>query len=134
MKRVYVQADAPYRMLPTDLEKLYVRNSAGKMTPFSSFASGHWASGSPKLERYNAFPSINILGEPAPGRSSGEAMQAMEDFIRKLPRGVGFDWTGISYQERLAGTQTVALYAFSMLVIVLFLSLRSTRVGPSRSQ
>ncbi len=122
VKRVYVQADAPYRMLPKDLEKLYVRNSAGKMTPFSSFATGHWTSGSPKLERYNAFPSINIWGEPAPGRSSGEAMQAMEEFVTKLPRGVGFDWTGMSYQERIAGSQAPALYAFSMLVIVLFLA------------
>jgi hydrophobe/amphiphile efflux-1 (HAE1) family protein len=122
VKRVYVQADAPYRMLPRDLEKLYVSNSAGKMAPFSSFASGHWTSGSPKLERYNAFPSINIWGEPAPGRSSGESMQAMEDFVTKLPQGIGFDWTGISYQERLAGTQTTALYAFSMLVIFLVLA------------
>ncbi len=99
---MYVQADAPYRMLPKDLEKLYVRNTAGKMVPFSSFASGHWTSGSPKLERYNAFPSINIWGEPAPGRSSGEAMQAMEEIVSKLPKGIGFDWTGLSYQERMA--------------------------------
>ncbi len=88
VKRVYVQADAPYRMLPKDLEKLYMRNTAGKMAPFSSFASGHWISGSPKLERYNAFPSINIWGEAAPGRSSGEAMKAMEGFISEIaPRG-----------------------------------------------
>jgi HAE1 family hydrophobic/amphiphilic exporter-1 len=122
VKRVYVQADAPYRMLPRDLEKLYVRNTAGKMAPFSSFASGHWTSGSPRLERYNAFPAINIWGEAAPGRSSGEAMRAMEDFVAKLPRGIGFDWTGISYQERLAGSQAPALYAFSMFVIFLVLA------------
>ena len=106
VKRVYAQADAPYRMLPKDLEKLYVRNNAGKMVPFSSFASGHWTSGSPKLERFNGFPSLNILGEAAPGRSSGEAMQAMEGFVKKLPQGIGFDWTGLSYQERQAGSQT----------------------------
>ncbi len=122
VKRVYVQADAPYRMLPKDLEKLYVRNTAGKMVPFSSFASGHWTSGSPKLERYNAFPSINIWGEPAQGRSSGEAMQSMEEFVSKLPRGIGFDWTGLSYQERMAGSQAPALYAFSLLVIFLVLA------------
>jgi hydrophobe/amphiphile efflux-1 (HAE1) family protein len=122
VKRVYVQADAPYRMLPGDLEKLYVRNNTGKMVPFSSFASGHWTSGSPKLERFNGFPSINILGEAAPGRSSGEAMQAMEDFVRKLPQGVGYDWTGLSYQERQAGAQTAPLYAFSILVIFLCLA------------
>jgi HAE1 family hydrophobic/amphiphilic exporter-1 len=122
VKRVYAQADAPYRMLPSDLEKLYVRNSAGKMTPFASFASGHWTSGSPKLERYNAFPSMNIWGEASPGRSSGEAMKAMEEFTAKLPQGIGFDWTGLSYQERMASTQTTALYAFSMLVIFLVLA------------
>jgi HAE1 family hydrophobic/amphiphilic exporter-1 len=122
VKRVYVQADAPYRMLPNDLHRFYVRNTAGKMVPFSSFASGHWAYGSPKLERYNAFPAINIWGEPAPGRSSGEAMAAMEEFILKLPRGIGFDWTGLSYQERMAGSQTFLLYAFSILVIFLCLA------------
>jgi HAE1 family hydrophobic/amphiphilic exporter-1 len=122
VKRVFVQADAPYRMLPKDLKKLYVRNSVGKMVPFSSFASGHWALGSPKLERYNAFPSINIWGEPAPGRSSGEAMQAMEEIISKLPRGIGFDWTGLSYQERTATSQGPILYAFSIFVIFLCLA------------
>jgi HAE1 family hydrophobic/amphiphilic exporter-1 len=119
VKRVYVQADAPYRMLPRDIEKLYVRNTGGKMVPFSSFASGHWTSGSPKLERFNGFPSINIVGEAAPGRSSGEAMAGMENFIKALPQGVGYDWTGVSYQERQAGGQTVPLYAFSILIIFL---------------
>jgi len=103
VKRVFAQADAPYRMLPKDLEKLYLRNNMGKMVPFSSFASGHWISGSPRLERFNGFSSINIQGEPAPGRSSGESMQAMEDFVKKLPQGTGFDWNGLSYQERQAG-------------------------------
>lgn len=122
VKRVYVQADAPYRMLPGDLQRLYVRNSKGKMVPFSSFAAGHWTSGSPKLERFNGFPSINIQGESAPGRSSGEAMQAMEDFVRHLPQGVGYDWTGLSYQERQSRSQTAPLYAFSVLVIFLCLA------------
>jgi HAE1 family hydrophobic/amphiphilic exporter-1 len=106
-------------MLPEDLERLYVRNTEGKMVPFSSFASGHWTSGSPKMERFNAFPSINILGEPAPGRSSGEAMRAMEDLVARLPQGMGFDWTGLSYQERMATSQAPLLYAFSVLVIFL---------------
>jgi HAE1 family hydrophobic/amphiphilic exporter-1 len=119
VKRVYVQADAPYRMLPDDLEKLYVRNSTGKMVPFSSFASGHWSSGSPKLERFNGFPSMNIVGEAAHGKSTGEAMQAMEGFVEKLPQGIAFDWTGLSYQERQAGTQTIPLYIFSVLIIFL---------------
>jgi len=122
VKRVYAQADAPFRMLPKDLEKLYVRNTTGTMVPFSSFASGHWTSGSPKLERFNGFPAINILGESAPGRSSGEAMQAMEGFVRKLPQGIGFDWTGLSYQERMAGSQAPLLYAFSIFVIFLCLA------------
>jgi len=122
VKRVFVQADAPFRMLPEDLRKLYVRNTAGKMVPFSSFASGHWTFGSPRLERFNAFPSINIWAEPAPGRSSGEAMQAMEELVSKLPKGIGFDWTGISYQERIAGSQAPILYAFSVFVIFLVLA------------
>lgn len=122
VKRVYVQADAPFRMLPKDVEKLYVRNTAGKMVPFSSFASGYWTTGAPKLERFNAFPSINIQGEAAPGRSSGEAMQAMEELASKLPQGIGFDWTGLSYQERMASSQQGILYAFSVLVIFLCLA------------
>jgi len=119
VKHVDIQADAPYRMLPSDLEKLYVRNNNGKMVPYSAFATGHWIHGSPKLERFNAFPSINIWGEPAPGRSSGEAMKAMEEFASKLPKEVGFDWTGISYQERQAGAQAAPLYFFSILIIFL---------------
>ena len=122
VKRVYVQADAPFRMLPQDLNKLYVRNNAGKMVPFSSFATGRWATGSPKLERYNGFSSINIWGEPAPERSSGEAMAAMEEIAAKLPKGIGYDWTGLSYQERMAGSQTVWLYAFSIFAIFLCLA------------
>jgi HAE1 family hydrophobic/amphiphilic exporter-1 len=122
VKRVYVQAEAASRMLPKDLKKLYVRNTAGKMVPFSAFASGHWSSGSPKLERYNGFPSINIWGEPAPGKSSGDSMQAMEELAAKLPQGIGFDWTGLSYQERMAGSQAPLLYAFSIFVIFLCLA------------
>jgi HAE1 family hydrophobic/amphiphilic exporter-1 len=122
IKRVFVQADAPYRMLPKDLEKLYVRNTEGKMVPFSSFASGRWTSGPPKLDRFNGFPSINIWGEPAPGRSSGEAMRAMEEAVQKLPKGIGFDWTGLSYQERMSSSQAPLLYAFSVFVIFLCLA------------
>jgi len=122
VKRLYIQADAPYRMLPKDLEQLYVRNTVGKMVPFSSFATGHWTSGSPQLNRFNGFPSINIWGEPAPGRSSGEAMQAMEEAVAKLPQGFGFDWTGLSYQERMSGSQAPMLYAFSIFVIFLCLA------------
>lgn len=119
VKHVDIQADAPYRMLPEDLKRLYVRNTVGKMVPYSSFATGYWTYGSPKLERYNSFPSINIWGEPAPGRSSGEAMQAMEELAGKLPREFGFDWTGLSYQERQAAGQTIPLYSFSVLIIFL---------------
>jgi HAE1 family hydrophobic/amphiphilic exporter-1 len=119
VKKVYAQADAPYRMLPQDLKKLYVRNSVGKMVPFSSFASGRWAQGSPKLERYNAFPSINIWGEPTPGHSTGEAMAAMEELAAGLSQGIGFDWTGLSYQERMATAQGPILYVFSIFVIFL---------------
>jgi HAE1 family hydrophobic/amphiphilic exporter-1 len=122
VKRVYVQADAPYRRLPSDLDKIYVRNTTGKMVPFSSFASTRWAMGSPRLERFNGFPSLNIQGEPAPGRSTGEAMRAFEGIVASLPPGIGFDYTGVSYQERMASAQTAPLYAFSILVIFLCLA------------
>jgi HAE1 family hydrophobic/amphiphilic exporter-1 len=92
------------------------------MVPFDSFASTRWTTGSPRLERFNGFPSMNIWGEPAPGRSSGEAMQAMEDIVAKLPPGIGYDWAGLSYQERMASSQTAPLYAFSILVIFLCLA------------
>ena len=122
IKRVYIQADSPYRMLPQDLNKLYVRNTQGKMVPFSSFASGRWITGSPQLARFNGSPSINIWGEPAPGKSSGEAMQAMEEAMEKLPKGFGFDWNGLSYQERMSSSQAPLLYAFSIFVIFLCLA------------
>jgi len=119
VKRVYAQADAPYRMLPEDLQRYYIRNDAGRVVPFSAVATGHWTSGSPQLERFNGFPSLNIWGEPAPRRSSGEAMKAMEEITKKLPHGIGFDWNGLSYQERIATSQGPILYAFSILVIFL---------------
>jgi len=122
VKRVYVQADASDRMLPSDIERLYVRNLSGDMTPFTAFSSRSWSYGSPRLERFNAFPSINIMGEAAPGRSTGEAMSAMEEIVSKLPRDIGYDWSGISYQERMAKSQTGLLYAFSMIVIFLCLA------------
>jgi HAE1 family hydrophobic/amphiphilic exporter-1 len=122
VKRVFMQADAPYRMLPKDIDKLYVRNNTGKMVPFSAFTASRWTSGSPRLERFNGFPSMNIWGEPPPGRSSGEAMQAMEEITARLPQGIGYEWNGLSYQERAASSQTFLLYAFSVIVIFLFLA------------
>lgn len=119
VKKVFVQADAPHRMLPEDLNKLYVRNNAGKMVPYASFASGRWSYNSPRLERYNGFPSLNIWAEAAAGRSSGEAMTAMEELVGRLPEGFGYDWTGLSFQERMATAQGPLLYAFSILVIFL---------------
>jgi len=119
VKKVYIQADTPFRMQPQDLERLFVRNSAGNMVPFSSFAVGRWEMGSPKLERFNAFPSVNLWGEPAPGHSTGEAMSIMERLAAKLPQGIGFDWTGLSYQERMSTAQGPILYAFSIFVIFL---------------
>ncbi|MDX9979130.1 MAG: efflux RND transporter permease subunit [Lentisphaeria bacterium] len=122
VKRVYVQADAPYRMLPEDLDRFYVRNRTGDMVPYSAFASGRWSSGSPRLERFNSFPTINLWGQPASGRSSGEAMRAMEELTAKLPQGFGSDWTGLSYQERQSSSQTGLLYTFSILIVFLFLA------------
>ncbi len=122
VKRVYLQGDALFRMQPEDLSKWYVRNSVGAMVPFSSFAEGQWTYGAPSLQRYNSFPSVNILGEAAPGRSTGDAMKAMEEIAAKLPSGIGYEWTGLSLQERLAGAQAPVLYAFSILVIFLCLA------------
>jgi multidrug efflux pump len=122
VKKVYIQADAPYRMLPEDLYKWYVRNKNGTMVPFSAFASTHWTYGSPRLERYNSIPSMEILGQPAPGKSSGAAMREMENMAEKLPAGIGFEWTGLSYQERMSGSQAPALYAISLLVVFLCLA------------
>jgi len=122
VKRAFVQAEAPYRMLPEDLENLHVRNNQGEMVPFSAFSSGRWVYGPQQLIRFNAFPAINLQGEAAPGRSSGEAMKAMEELVAKLPKGVGYDWTGISYQERMASSQAPLLYAFSIFVIFLCLA------------
>ncbi|ELY2642995.1 efflux RND transporter permease subunit [Cronobacter sakazakii] len=122
VKKVYVQADAPFRMLPSDINTLYVRGSNGDMVPLSAFTTAHWIYGSPRLERYNGMPSMEILGEAAPGRSTGEAMALMESLAAKLPTGVGYDWTGLSYQERLSGNQAPALYAISLIVVFLCLA------------
>jgi HAE1 family hydrophobic/amphiphilic exporter-1 len=122
VKRVWAQADAEYRMLPSDLDRLFFRNRQGKLVPLSAVASGRWVYGPPRLERFNSFPARNIQGEPAPGHSSGEAMLAMEELIGKLPKGVGHEWTGLSYQQRMSESQAGALYAFSILVIFLVLA------------
>ena len=122
IKRVYLQADAPYRMLPEDLQRIYVRNNRGKMVPYSAFASGRWSSGSPRLERFNAFPSINIWGQSAKGYSSGDAMEIMEELTAKLPQGYGCEWTGLSYQEKQGTSQTWLLYTFSAIIVFLFLA------------
>ncbi len=119
---MYVQADAPYRMLPDDIDKWYVRNSSGTMVPFSAFATSRWETGSPRLERYNGYASLEIVGEAAEGVSSGTAMNEMEKLVESLPLGVGFQWTGASYQERLSGSQAPALYAVSLLVVFLCLA------------
>jgi len=122
IKKVYLQSDADARMRPEDLAKWYVRNRQGEMVPVSAFTSAHWAYGSPRLERYNGSPSIEILGQGAPGTSSGDAMLAVQELVGRLPPGVGYEWTGPSFEERRAGTQAPALYALSILVVVLCLA------------
>ncbi|SDI27512.1 efflux RND transporter permease subunit [Pseudomonas panipatensis] len=122
VKKVYVQGQPDARMSPEDLEKWYVRNSQGQMVPFSAFATGKWSYGSPKLSRYNGVPAMEILGEPAPGRSTGEAMAAVEDIVKQLPKGIGYSWTGLSFEERLAGSQTTALFVLSSIVVFLCLA------------
>ncbi|MFZ3023042.1 efflux RND transporter permease subunit [Pseudomonas sp.] len=122
VKKVYIQGQPNSRMSPEDLNKWYVRNSAGEMVPFSAFASGSWIFGAPKLSRFNGVESMEILGTPAPGYSSGEAMAEVERLARQLPKGIGFAWTGLSYEERLSGSQAPALYALSLLMVFLCLA------------
>lgn len=122
VKKVYVQSAAPYRMLPDDINLWYVRNSSGTMVPFSAFATSRWQTGSPRLERYNGYSAVEIIGEAAPSISTGTAMAIMEDLTRQLPNGFGLDWTAMSYQERLSGAQAPALYAISLLVVFLCLA------------
>jgi len=122
VKKVFVQGDAQYRMLPEDVSNWYVRNNAGEMVPFSAFTSGRWIYGSPRLERYNGVPSVNILGEGAAGVSSGDAMLAAEEIVAKLPEGIGYQWTGMSLQERESGNQAPLLYALSILIVFLCLA------------
>ncbi|PHV23904.1 hydrophobe/amphiphile efflux-1 family RND transporter [Janthinobacterium sp. BJB446] len=122
VKKVFIQGDASSRMLPEDLNKWFVRNTAGQMVPFSAFATGKWIYASPRLERYNGLPSVEILGTPAPGQSTGAAMNAMEEMVAKLPPGIGFSWTGVSLEERESGSQTPQLYALSLLIVFLCLA------------
>ena len=122
VKKVYLQGDAPYRMLPEDLNKWHVRNKNGEMVPFSSFASAHWSYGSPRLERYNGSSSVEIMGQGSPGVSTGEAMDAVAEIAGKLPPGIGYEWTGVSFEEKRSGAQAPALYAISLLVVFLCLA------------
>lgn len=122
VKKVFVQGEAQYRMLPEDVKNWYVRNSKGEMVPFSAFTSGRWIYGSPRLERYNGVSSLNVIGQGAPGISSGDAMLAVEELIAKLPAGIGYQWTGMSFQERESGNQAPLLYALSILIVFLCLA------------
>jgi multidrug efflux pump len=121
-KRVYVQADAPFRTTPEALGNYFVRGSSGTMAPFSAFATTEWQYGPARLERYNGVSSVQIVGSPAPGVSTGDAMEAMEELAGRLPSGIGFEWTGISYEEKLSGGQAPALYALSLLIVFLCLA------------
>lgn len=121
-KKVYLQGDAPSRMLPQDIGKWFVRNAGGDMVPFSAFTSGRWSYASPRLERYNGLPSVEIQGQAAPGRSSGEALAEMEKLVGQLPAGIGFEWTGLSDQEHSSGSQAPVLYAVSLLFVFLCLA------------
>ncbi|MDX5363550.1 MAG: efflux RND transporter permease subunit [Pseudazoarcus pumilus] len=122
IKKVYVQGDAPSRMRPEDLSKWYVRNASGEMVPVSAFATAEWTYGPPRLERFNGQPAVELLGQAAPGLSSGDAMQAVEEIMAKLPPGFGYEWSGTSYEERRSGSQAPALYALSVLVVFLCLA------------
>jgi HAE1 family hydrophobic/amphiphilic exporter-1/multidrug efflux pump len=122
VKRVFVQADAPFRMSPDAINAFHVRGSSGTMAPLSAFSTTEWVQGPARLERFNGVPSVNIQGSPAPGVSSGTAMQAMEEHAAKLPAGIGFSWNGISYEEQTSGGQAPYVYALSMLIVFLCLA------------
>jgi multidrug efflux pump len=122
IKRVFMQADSLFRMNPTDLDVWYVRNNSGGMVPFGSFATGKWSYGSPKLERYNGISAVEIQGAAAPGKSTGQAMTTMEALAAKLPPGIGYEWTGLSLQERQSGSQAPILYGISILLVFLCLA------------
>lgn len=122
IKKVYVQGDAPYRMVPEDLEQWHVRNQQGDMVPFSAFSTRYWSFGSPRLERFNGLPAVNIQGQAAAGLSTGDAMGAIIELAQKLPRGFDLSWTGLSFQERASGSQAPFLYAISILTVFLFLA------------
>jgi multidrug efflux pump len=122
VKKVYLQGTPESRMVPEDLDKWYVRNANGDMVPFTAFAHSYWTYGSPRLERYNGFSAMEIQGAAAPGYSTGQAMVEVEKIVKQLPPGVAFEWTGISYEERLSGGQAPLLYALSLLVVFLCLA------------
>ncbi|MEO6183007.1 MAG: efflux RND transporter permease subunit [Verrucomicrobiota bacterium] len=122
VQRVIVQLDAPFRMSPDDVKNVYVRNRTGTMVPLSTFTTVRWIYGSPQLQNYNGFPSYEFVGAPALGKSTGEAMDAMEEMAKQLPAGIGYEWTGQSYEERLSGSQAPMLYALSLLVVFLCLA------------
>ncbi|MBR0813059.1 efflux RND transporter permease subunit [Bradyrhizobium diazoefficiens] len=122
VKQVYVQSDAPFRMDTSDIGRWYVRNTAGSMVPFSALATNRWSFGSPRLERYNGVAAVELQGQAGPGISSGVAMQAVEEQMAKLPKGYGHEWTGLSFQERLTGSQTLYLYSISLLIVFLSLA------------
>jgi multidrug efflux pump len=122
VKRVYVQGDAKWRMTPDNLNDWYLRNAAGDMVPFSAFGTGEWIYGSPKLERYNGISAVEIQGNAGPGKSTGQAITEMESLIAKLPKGIGYEWTGLTFQELQSGSQAPVLYGISILVVFLCLA------------
>ncbi|RYY60496.1 MAG: multidrug efflux RND transporter permease subunit, partial [Comamonadaceae bacterium] len=122
VKRVYMQGDTPFRMLPADIGRWSVRNTLGQMVPFNAFSTTRWTYGSPQLIRYNGAPAYEFVGDAAPGVSSGAAMLAVEEVMKEMPAGIGYEFSGASYQERLSGAQAPMLYAISILFVFLCLA------------
>ena len=122
VKRVFLEGNPASRMLPQDMDAWFVRNASGQMVPLSAFASAHWTRGSPKLERYNGVAAMELLGGPSPGKSTGEALAAMEGAVAKLPKGFGYEWTGLSFEEKRSGSQALSLYIISLTIVFLCLA------------
>ncbi|MFM8247416.1 MAG: multidrug efflux RND transporter permease subunit, partial [Burkholderiaceae bacterium] len=121
-QRVIVQAVPEKRLMPEDLQKVFVRNNQGTMVPFSAFSSSRWVNGPVQLIRFNGYPAMKIQGDAAPGKSSGDALAEVERLVAQLPSGIGYEWAGQSLEEKAAGSTATLLFALALLAVFLVLA------------